>query len=459
MAISSLIEIGRRALAVHQTRLNTTGQNIANVETEGYSRREVNLTTAPTIQTPVGQIGHGVDAASIQRVRDEFIDRALLHERHLNGTYEEQSKALKRIEQIVNEPSDAGLNHALTELFISFHNLANDPENTGVRTAVIGAAQNTAGVMQRIDRQFADLRSQLADTLDADVRKINELTTQIADLNRAIAGVESISGEASAERDRRDMLVDELGAYMAIQVSEMDGGHVSVSIGEMALVSQDQAITLQARIAQIGDVTTADIVRADTDQALNLGSGRLNGILYVRDTILADYQQQLDDIADTLVREVNAVHKAGYGLDGGTDRVLFNEETTGASDIAVDEDLVRDPERLAASLDGATGDNRNALALRNIEDLQVLGNGTMTMTESYQSLIGDLGARSRSATAAAETQDLIVEKLENDRASVSGVSLDEEAAGLITQQRAYQAAARLVRTADEMTEVLLGMLR
>ena len=146
-------------------------------------------------------------------------------------------------------------------------------------------------------------------------------------------------------------------------------------------------------------------------------------------------------------------------MDGVSGRPFFDEDTTGSSDLSLDANLVANTEILAASLDGARGDNKNAIALQDIENRMALRNNTMALAESYQALIGDLGARSRSAAAATETQNLIVEKLENGRDSISGVSLDEEAANLISQQRAYQSAARLVRTADEMMESLLGMLR
>jgi flagellar hook-associated protein 1 FlgK len=458
MALSSLTEIGRRALVAYQTSLATTGQNIANAETKGYSRRDVTLAAAPAITTSRGQLGGGVDVAEIRRIRDGFIDQSLYQEQHLAGLYEEQRDALKQIEGIVNEPSEAGLNHALAQLFNSFQSLADDPENMGVRTTVLGAAQNVVSTLHRMDRQITGLQDQLFARAQDQVARINELTRQVADVNRAVAGIERVRGEASDERDRRDLLLDELARLTDIQTRELADGSVTVTAGETTLVAGDRATELRLHPPQVGADTRVQVVRVEDGRIAGLQSGAVQGLLALRDGVLRDYQRHLDDIAVQLAQEINRVHRDGYGLDGTAGRPFFSEGVTGAGDIDVAGVIAADVNAIAASLDGTRGDNRNAVALRDVEHAIVARDGTMTLAESYQALIGDLGARSRAAAGAAETQALVVSKLENDRAAVSGVSLDEEAAQLISQQRAYQAAARLVRTADEMTQTLLDML-
>jgi flagellar hook-associated protein 1 FlgK len=189
-----------------------------------------------------------------------------------------------------------------------------------------------------------------------------------------------------------------------------------------------------------------------------LTGGRLGGLVQLRDTTLAGYRQTLDDLAGALITEVNALHRTGFDLDGNAGGVFFEPDPPGsgaASAIQVSAALAADPRLLAASGDGAPGDNAVALALADLREQPLAALGDSTFAAAHGDLIAQMGLDAASAQTQRDASELFLSSLEARRDAVSGVSLDEEAADLVRFQRSFEAAAKFLRAVDEMTRVVL----
>lgn len=452
-----LLEIGRRALLAHQSVMSTTGQNIANVNTIGYSRQRVDLAAGRPTVTPNGIFGSGVQIANLRRIRDRFIDQQLINERGSFGKFEFKSDSLDFIEQIFNEPTDFGLNRMMEDFWNSWHDLSNNPESNAARTVVQGAAITLASGFNRVHRQLSNYVNEINKELQFKVDDVNRLAGEIANLNDKISSFEAKGNEASDFRDQRDLLIDQLSKLVNIQTHENQSGVVNVSLGNRFLIVDTQVEELSLSPTSTGDLGPQVIWARDGD-LVNITQGTLKGILDIRDINISDYFDQLGELARTLTEQVNAIHRNGYNLTGQTNIKFFNDNIKGAEDFAVSTEIRNDAKLIATSAaQGTPGDNSIALSIAELQDSLVMANGTSTFGDFYNSLISSLGGQSQEASFLKNSFNLTVEKLENTRESVSGVSLDEEMINMIEAQTAFTAASRFISTVDEMTQTVLNM--
>lgn len=457
-ALIRMLDIARRALNAHQNAMGTASHNIANANTEGYSRQRVILTPSRQIATSYGLLGAGVDVGRIERIRNKFIDRQLTNERPSLTQFEFKSNALGFIEGVFNEPSDFGLNKLVDDFFGSLQDLSNDPESLAARTVVKERAVSLASGFNRIHRQLTEYSQQLNVELKGKVDEVNRLSSEIAHLNQKIVNAEVGGSEASGLRDRRDLLIDNLSKLANIKTSENQFGAVNVALGGNFLVVE----TTSQKIAL--DVPTADemgpqVVFEQGGAKVNITNGSLKGVLDIRDNNIVDYLKQLDELAITLAAEVNTIHEAGFNLDGITGISFFKDNVTGADNFKVSTEILNDASLIAtADLTNEPGNNSTALALANLQDSLVMSNSRATMSDFFNSLIVSVGSQTQEANLLRESFSVTVDKLEFERDSVSGVSIDEELTNLIEAQQAYTAATRVITTVDEMIQTVLNMV-
>ncbi|HEX9654800.1 MAG TPA: flagellar hook-associated protein FlgK [bacterium] len=452
------LDIARRALHAQQSVLNTTSNNIANANTEGYSRQRVNLSTSSPQWSPYGLIGTGVNVDSIERIRDVFVDRQIINERQSFKQYEFKSDALQFIEEIFNEPSDMGLSQMLKEFFAAFHDLANDPDSTAARTVVRERAMMLSSGFKRLDRQLNDYRTHLNYELQSQVDEVNRIAGEIAHLNEKIVQSEVNGLETPTLRDSRDRLVDQLSGLVNIQSNENEFGAVSVSVGGRFLVVETSAMKLSTNVSSLNG-PGPQVVWEQDGEAANITNGQMKGILDIRDNNITSYLDQVNQFAVSLADSVNNLHRSGYNLNGDTNVDFFKSGITGAADFDLSADVQGDVKLIAtADATGEPGNNGIALAIAGLEDAAVMEDGQRSFDDFYSSLISTLGAHTQEAAFLKDSFELTVNKLEFTRESISGVSLDEEMTNLIEAQQAYTAAARLVTTIDEMMQTVLDMV-
>lgn len=461
------LEIAKKALFAQQQSLNITGHNIANANTEGYSRQTgvqaatyLNYDSGFGNPTWAGLMGSGVKVEDIRRMRDVFVDHDFRMENRALGEWEARRDALKKIELIFNEPSDNGIRSVFDSFWAAWQELSKTPESLETRAIVYQQGLTLADTINHIYRQFNDMLKQANFTLETKVQDINSIARQIADLNNRIMKVEVTGNNANDLRDKRDLLVDRLSKIVNIVVDEDRYGMYTIAVQGAALVSG----TSYSEMAFDADDPDCLVTWKDTGRTVGASSGELKGLLAVRDEIIPFYIDRLKTLSDNLAAEVNGLHRTGYGLRDettGTDPTgldFFQTVTGSATElIKVNTDLEDETKIAAASDPDLPGDGSNALAIALLKD-KVVTALSSTMDDFTKTMISTLGVDAQEAVRMVDNQNLLISQISHQRASVSGVSLDEEMANMVKFQHAYNAAARMVTAIDEMLDVIVSRM-
>tara|TARA_B100000609_G_C17222683_1_gene441584 strand:+ start:7235 stop:8626 length:1392 start_codon:yes stop_codon:yes gene_type:complete len=462
-----MMDVGKRSLMNSQTSLQTVAHNIANKSTEGYSRQRVELQT----NEPVGEgrlrIGMGARAGMITRTNNQFLEKQLEKEGSSLGYLNGRADSLSRVEEVYNEQVNKGLNQFMGEFFNSFRELSNNPESLASRTLVRESADFLAKDFQRVNQQLTSIQEDSDFRIATRVEEVNQLTTEIASLNEKITLVEMAGTPANDERDRRDLLLKNLGEKINIRYSENKNGQVSVTAGSTAvLVSGTTASTLTTGMEpnknlQIYYKSTENSSAVNVTEQIK--GGEVGGLLDVRDGTIERLKNNLDELAFQLTTEVNKAHVEGFNRYNKKGVLFFNQpqEIKGAAaNMSLNQNVKTDVGNIAAAGQPfAPGDNQIANILSSLQYKNVFEDGTASFDDFYGGTVGQIGVETQRAKSAHEAQDGITKQLKNIRESISGVSLDEETTKMIEFQKNFDASARLIRTADEMMDTVLNLKR
>jgi flagellar hook-associated protein 1 FlgK len=452
------IETALRGLLAQQQALDLTGHNITNANTPGYTRETANMQTTLPVQVAPGiQLGTGVDVTSIQRIRDSFLDVQLRAQTMLQGSAQAKQDGLSQVESVLNEPSDTGLSALLGQYWAAWQNVANSPEDTATRQALVEAASGLATGLNTLSSQLSTFQSQTAQSAQLTVGEINSDAADLTSLNVSIFNAVAGGNAPNDLMDQRDQILDKLSQLGNVSTTDNGDGTIKVTFDGVTLVDGQT----QRSIAESGGTIAND---APTPETATVGAtnGKLGALIALRDTTLPSYRSQLDTVASTLITQTNALQAGGVdangvtqtggvGLDGSTGKPFFSG--TNASDIAV---AVTAQQVAAASTAGLPGDNTNALriaAMANDTTLAPLGGASID--GAYSQLVTTIGSDSADAQRAVTNATVLVDSLTNRRESVSGVSLDEEMTNLIRYQQGYSAAARALTSLDDAIELLI----
>lgn len=471
--IWGMMDVGKRSLMNSQTALQTVGHNIANKSTEGYSRQRVDIQANAPVTSGTLQIGTGARAGTVVRVNNDFIEKQLEKEGNQLGFAQSRAEMLARVEQVYNEQANKGLNQFMGEFFNAFRELSNNPESLAARTLVKETAQFLGQDFKRVHSQLEDIQNDVDFRLTTKVEEINQLTREIAQLNEKIQMVELNARSANDERDRRDHLVKELGAKVNIRYAESKDGAITITAGNTAvLVSGSSHRSLFVSPTPAGEGKregSLDIMyrNSENGSAVNvtrqLVGGEIGGLLEVRDKTVGGLVQKMDELAYTLATEVNRAHVEGFNRYSQTGTLFFKQPEGpqgAASRLLVNESILADVGKIATAAEGhSPGDNRIANIISSLQYKQVFNDGTSTVDDYYNTVVGQVGIESSRANSAHSSQQDIVKQLSNIRESISGVSLDEETTKMIEYQKSFDASARLIRTADEMMDTVLNLKR
>ncbi|PTQ53540.1 MAG: Flagellar hook-associated protein FlgK [Hydrogenibacillus schlegelii] len=507
------VEIARRALFAQQAALQTTEHNVANANTDGYTRQRAELVAARPLPYPgltmgalPGQIGMGVDVARIARLRDGFLDRQYREERAAAAYYETLSNVYDRLQAVLREDPElggTGLLAAADAFFGAFDDLALNAERGEAREQAIGAAQSLVDAFWHIAESLDRIRGDLDFQVRQIAEEVNSIARRIADLNGQIGRLRPHGLMTNDWEDARDHLLDELAARVDLEVVDLGNGMIRVTIaGGKTLVDGTDVRPLEIGTDGAGRTTVAL-----GGEALQARGGTLQAAMEARDRVLADLQGRYDALARAFQAEVNRRHMAGVNLRdilaGKTDPsniplfvsrswletldpAVWDQlqsgtlswtdaqfldpnadppgsayvwEARGIGDVAVNPLLVRDRTLLAAAGAPPTGiaDGRTAKALAALRTAGLPGLPTgEAFGEAYGSLIGRLGIDAQRTDHLREMKATLVEQVDRQRQSVHGVSLDEEMTKLIEYQHAYSAAARALTAIDQLLDRLIN---
>lgn len=458
MALSVGLDIAMRALMAQQAAVDTNSHNVANATTAGYTRQRVRMQAIPGTSSYTvggrGGPGAGVEMLPPQRVRDIFIDFQMRSAMQDQGRFDARASSLQRVEMALNEPSDNGLRATMDRFFNAWRDLANSPDSSAARTAVVQAGSSLGVIANRLQTSLVQLRDEANTRIGEDITKINGLATQIADLNEQISRLQVNHNEGSDLRDRRDMALDEISQLADTQMVQRGDGRIDVFVGGHALVSGDSTNTLVGAPNNLNN-DYLDIQFDDGAPAV-FASGEMRGLLDQRDGDLPGRIADVNTLIGAVITNVNAAHAAGFGLDGVNGRPFFSG--TDASNIAVSAVVLGNPSVIAASstLTGLPGNGDGASAISDLQYARGLLGGTATYEEYWGSFVAGVGSVSGQQQMLASSQETIVQHIDQLRQGTSGVNLDEELVDLMSHQRAYQAATRLVSTIDSMLDTLIN---
>ncbi len=442
------LQIGLSALRAHRRSMETITHNIANVNTEGYSRQEVSLTSRwlPINQRPGGGfLGAGVNVVDVRRYTSRFLAEQIRREDGEKARWEVLGDALRRVQVILNEPSEEGLGAALDQFWSGWRNVGADPTSFAMRAHLREIAEELANLIRQKYQELLALREELAERIRDAIRQVNDLSSRIADVDRQIRQAGSAAGTPNDLLDERDRLLAELGRVIKISTTIREDGGVTVNVGGHLLISKRGA----HEISESTEPTWAE----DGTPVQVLG-GELAGLLQAREEEVPSYVDRLNELASTLISSVNSVHRSGYGLNNATNLDFF--QGTDASDIAVAEPIRDDLDNIAAASEpDAPGDGSHALDIAALADQPLMPQGT-TPGSFYNTMISLLGVEVQHADAVARNQTVLLQHLGERMDSIAGVSLDEETLKLVSSQKAYEAAARVITAMDEMLDRLIN---
>jgi flagellar hook-associated protein 1 FlgK len=476
MGINNLLNIATSGVTMARVTMEVTSENIANVNTPGYSRQKTVFETAPVNTANGFPLGTGVQLASVQRSHDDLLQLQLVKGNSQYGESETKQTALSQIEPFFNEITNDGLGQAMEDFFNSWQDLSVTPQGSAERQAVLSRSQVLVVTFHQMNTNLNDSLSSADRSLEGITADITDKAKSIASLNEQILQTERLGGNANELRDQRDYLTQELAKKVGVSYSEQSDGTLTVTLpGGETLVQGNSFATLSTELdagtglnkvmlAPVGGGASSDVTATigGTDNSL----GEIGGTLQVRDAIVPGYLAKLDEMARQLVTNVNSQHSSGYGLDG-TQNNFFDPAKTTSADIALNSSLTTN--KIAAAGQDPTsvsgpGDNTNAVALAKLKsaslDFTVDGNTTSaTMSSYYNAFVSSVGIDAENATNSTAQSDSFLRQLNALRESNSGVSLDEEMANLIKYQRAFEASAKVINTASEMLDTVMNLIR
>jgi flagellar hook-associated protein 1 FlgK len=466
MSIASILNIARSAMFAQQASIQISSNNIANVNTKGYCRRVADLREGTLVPSEFGLIGTGVTVAGFVTYFDRFLENTIANR---NTSLEEQSTAatyFSRIETILNE-NNSNLAANITDFFNGWSELSADPTSFARRSSLAMKGENLARTINNLYNEINALQQELDNSLESEIGEINRLTAGIADLNQKIIELGSTNGEDADYINQRTQLLKELSGKINITSFEDQVGALTVMSGSgKTLVERNTSWKLTTQkdpTTGFKDVAWEDGSGNLTDITDGISGGKIKALIDIRDKYLENgFIKDLDELAKTIITEVNTDHTEGYNQNGTTGIVFFKEIGGNfARDMDLSSDVKNDVSNIAAaSAPEETTGNDIALQIASLIDQSLTINGQTTRMTTYVStMMSNVGELTRNAQELSEQHQSAMTIMEKQREGVSGVSIDEEMTNLIKFQYAYQAAARLITVADEMFQDLLGVIK
>ena len=449
-SLSASLFIAEQALQADQGAMDVTTNNIANSNTPGYSREVAILSEMTPLQSGNLEFGTGVDLTQIQSVRDEVLSLRIAQETAQQSGSQTQANALGQVQALFSS-STSGIGSDFSAFFNSINQLSTDPSNVADRQAVLNAAQNLAGDFNSAANNLSSITSGLNQNVTQNVSQINTLTGQIAQLNGQVATLQKEGTDPGTLQDQENQLINQLSQLTNVSETQTPDGLTLTTGNGTALVVGNQSIALQTSLNSSGNVS---VISQGQDITSSISGGSLGGTIQARDTAIPGVLTQLNTLASQFAGAINSAQSKGYDLNGNQGQAMFSV-TEGAGAAASLTVSMSDPSLIAASSDGTQGSGGNLTNLLNVQT-QALPGGA-DPGDTYASMVSQIGNLTSQAQSDASASSSSLTQLNDQLGSISGVSIDEETTNLMSYQRAYEAAARVVTTVDDLTQSALQM--
>jgi flagellar hook-associated protein 1 len=450
--LTSLLDISREALLADQAALNVTASNVANQNTAGYTNEVVSFQAADAVTLSGATYGAGVTASSVSQ-RDRVLEQRVQQQTQTQAQSGALQSALQQVQNIFGlsststSASSTQLGTDINSFFSSLSALSSNPSDTATRQSVLSAANTLAGDFNSTANQLAQVSSSLNQQVVGDVNQVNSLTTTVASLNAQIASI-SPNADAGTLEDQRQLAIAQLSKLVGLdQIATPQNGITLTTSGGAVLVSGSQSFAVST--TQVGGNT--DVLAGNPPQNVtsNLTGGDLGGVLQARDTELPAYSSALDSLAYGIGTQVNQQNELGVDSSGNPGQAIFTLPASQVGAAASIQLLPTDPGAIAAAKAGeGSAANDNATALANLSTANVVR--SQTASGFLASFLGQIGSDTAGATTSNTAQQAMLTQLTTQRDSLSGVSLDQEAANLTQYQRSYQAASQVFNIVDAL---------
>lgn len=448
----TLFEISKSGLRASERSLSVTSGNIINADTPGYTRQR--LDRSPNgVQMSGHHSGLGVNIENLSRLRNDMNDVLINQKRQDMAYLHYKAEGFEQLESSMVSDTGLDLDLSISRLFDSFLDLSTDPQDLSVRNSLVSEARQMgdkfADIVRNIDRT-SDLTM---DSAFHTINKVNNLLVEVNKLNKTIAQSSGAGNPDHSSLDIRVRKLEELSELINFEVTEIEHGAVELRVGGIKVVGVDEIEQLKA---EVNDVNKRFNIRIGNGKALNITSGQLGGELDMYQNEIPELRDRLDKLVETIVREVNAVHQQGFGLQDDVQRAFFDPNST-AEDLKLNPELISDPNNIAASTnDAEAGNGELASRMASLRDERLIDG--RKLVEYSIDLISTPGSKLQSLRHREEARDAEINMLKTQQERESGVNVDEELSLMIQFQNAYQGAARVMQAAQKMYDTLINMV-
>ncbi len=494
------LEIAKTGLFTAQNQLDVTGHNMSNSSTVGYTRQRLVTKAMPPGYGDTfiavdrkSTAGRGVNTMFIEQVRNPFLDHQYRNENATTTQWTTKEQHFEYVEALFNNELDqmdvsAGLTSVIEGFYSSLYALVASPSNSPARNSVKENAIKITDSMHLYYNKLIEQQDALNESIRISVNEVNDLVDQIALLNKQISSFEITGARANDLRDQRNVLLDTLSGIMNITVSEDPNGQMVVQVGNKTLIHHDRTkhmvVEKDVPNAIPGEADVYGIYWADADgnstgRAVEITNGALRGYLDIRDGDsstnpgIPQVVEQLNAMARKLVEEFNAVHTTGWTLPGTVNQAsrtginFFDVAGLTAKTISLDAEILKDASNIACSdmpvLDPTKENNQtgNAEILKKLCDLIYKKDDDGrpdNLSGRYKELLNSISLSMSHMHTTSDAQSVMRAHLDQQRKSISAVSLDEEMTNIVRFGHSYSAASRMITAIDEELDTLINRM-
>jgi flagellar hook-associated protein 1 FlgK len=436
-------------LIISQKAMSVTQNNIANAHTPGYAREQLELgvLSSAGMSNVDAQIGSGVIATQVTRIRDEYLIHQDRNEMGNAGYYDQMTGMMSQVQSQMNENGKNSISTSMDSFFQAWTEASKFPEVGSYRSTLLENSKILSIRFNGVSDALDAVSKQTDEQISFEVTTVNGLTKKIADINAMM--LNSNARNDSGLQDQRDQYLDELSKHFNMEVSVDSKNSVSVRFGNVTVINGSE----HKDIRSMFDSTSGKYVLASNSTIINPTTGSLSGVLDSK-TKISQYKTKIDNLVSTIITKVNAAHSAGYGLDGSTGNAFFTG--TDAKTININAVLLTSPDKIGfAAAAGTSGDSGVAVQIAALKDSAMMPGKP---GDYYNSLVSDVANDLKTSKSMSDMYAQLSVKSKSLREQVSGVNIDEEMTNLLKFQNYYQANAKVIKTIDDSFKELFSIL-